>query len=376
MKVIDRPAPGAADVMLAGTVFCDIIFTGLPHPPAPGQEIWSDGMGTSPGGIANLAVACARLGLGTSLASCFSSDGYGQWCWEVLREEGVDLSCSRTCPQWHSPVTVSLAYGGDRAMITHGHDHPVGTDDLVARTEPPRAVIVSLGSGSEDWWAPFLGHGTLVFADVGWDDSERWDPEVLRAIESCHCFMPNAAEAQAYTRTNTPADAARALGRHVELAVVTDGARGVTAFEASSGELIHVPALDVTAIDPTGAGDVFGAAFVAATLRDWPLEHRLRFGALAAALSVQEFGGSLAAPGWGDIADWWESVADISSAAGPSTTGPSATGPSARRLQDDYSFLASALRGVEAKAPRRAEATIARHSDVGNRPMKGQHEND
>src|SRR5699024_610551 len=40
----------------------------------------------------------------------------------------------------------------------------------------------------------------------------------------------------------------------------------------------------------------------------WPLEERLKFGSLCSALAVQQFGGSLAAPGWGDITDWWRSL--------------------------------------------------------------------
>ena len=60
------------------------------------------------------------------------------------------------------------------------------------------------------------------------------------------------------------------------------------------------------AYDPTGAGDCFGAAFIVGCLAGWPLGDRLRFANLCAALAVQEVGGSLAAPGWGDIADWWQ----------------------------------------------------------------------
>ena len=67
-------ADPACDVLLWGTVFLDIIFTGLPHLPAAGTEVWADGMGSSPGGIANLAVASSRLGLRTSLAAAFGDD--------------------------------------------------------------------------------------------------------------------------------------------------------------------------------------------------------------------------------------------------------------------------------------------------------------
>lgn len=54
------------DVYLTGTVFLDIIFTGLDSAPVRGTESWARGMGSSPGGIANMATALARLGLRTS----------------------------------------------------------------------------------------------------------------------------------------------------------------------------------------------------------------------------------------------------------------------------------------------------------------------
>ena len=45
------------DVVMQGTVFLDVVFTGLPALPTLGTEIHSEGMGSCPGGIANLAVA-------------------------------------------------------------------------------------------------------------------------------------------------------------------------------------------------------------------------------------------------------------------------------------------------------------------------------
>ena len=98
------------DVFVWGTVFLDIIFTGLERLPDGGEEIWADGMGSCPGGIANLAVAARRLGLRTSLAAAFGDDAYGDFCWETLCDsEHIDLSRSRRFEGWHSPVTVSMA---------------------------------------------------------------------------------------------------------------------------------------------------------------------------------------------------------------------------------------------------------------------------
>src|SRR5665647_1641082 len=58
------------DVLISGMVFLDIVFTDLPCPPAPGTEVWTGGMGSSPGGIANLAVAESSYEAGTQTESC------------------------------------------------------------------------------------------------------------------------------------------------------------------------------------------------------------------------------------------------------------------------------------------------------------------
>lgn len=356
-----RTDPPALDVLLSGTVFLDIVFTDLPAVPAPGTEVWTGGMGSSPGGIANLAVAASRLGLRTGLAAGFGDDGYGRWCWQVLGDqEGVDLGLSRVFPGWHSPVTVSLAYDDDRAMITHGHPEPLGPRELIGTPPPTRAVITELDgdADAEPWWRPAQRAGSLVFADVGWDDTGTWDRAVLRQLDGCHCFMPNVVEAQAYTRTGTPEAALDALTELVPLAVVTGGSRGAWAHDATTGERVAVPSLRVPAIDPTGAGDVFGAALVTATLSGWPLEQRLRFAALCAALSVQQFAGALAAPGWGDIADWWSGVAEATASGDPV----------AAALAGDYAFLPEVIPPGPAGRVRRAEATIATFSDLPEAP--------
>src|SRR5699024_327749 len=121
-------------------------------------------------------------------------------------------------------------------------------------------------------------------------------------------------EAMGYTRTDSPGAAVRALADRVPLVVVTDGADGSYAIDSSTGEEAYCPAVPVEAIDTAGAGDVFAAALVLGTLAGWPLEERLKFGSLCSALAVQQFGGSLAAPGWGDITDWWHSLCAASEA--------------------------------------------------------------
>ncbi|MBT2377503.1 sugar kinase [Streptomyces sp. ISL-111] len=326
LLALRAPQDPACDVFLTGTVFLDIIFTGLDSAPVRGTESWARGMGSSPGGVANMATALARLGLRTSLAAAFGDDHYGEYCWDALEQgEGIDLSMSRTVPGWHSPVTVSMAYEGERTMVSHGHEAPApsavpgqATTDQ-ATTEPnpafpqcpprARAAIASLVPGrGEPWVAAAARHGALIFADVGWDESGRWDLDALPDLAHCEAFLPNAEEAMRYTRTDCPRAAAHALAERVPLAVVTLGAEGAYAVDGRTGAAAQVPAIEVEALDPTGAGDVFVAGFVTGTLADWPLADRLAFAGLTAALSVQEFGGSLSAPGWAEIAAWWQRI--------------------------------------------------------------------
>lgn len=348
---MEHPQAGTElDLFLAGSLFFDIVFTGLPAEPKPGTEVWAEGMGSLPGGVANLAVAAARLGLRTGLAAGFGDDAYGNWAWSLLEgQEHIDLSRSRIFPGWHSAVTVSLATQGDRSMITHGHPIPVSQLELIGTPPPARAWAIDLAPPGDDepWWIQSGSVSAKVFADVGWDPTGKWDPADLAHLDRCHAFLPNHVEAMAYTRTDSPEAALGTLAGRVPFAVVTKGRDGAIATDATTGETASVPALVVDSVDPTGAGDVFAAAIVAGTLHGWPLEQRLLFAALCSSLAVQHFGGSLASPGWGDIADWWEAARRESD-----------RNEFAALIAARYGFLDDLLPLVSRDAVRRAEATF------------------
>ncbi|MFJ6279844.1 PfkB family carbohydrate kinase [Arthrobacter subterraneus] len=340
------------DLLLTGSVFFDIIFTGLDALPTPGTEVWAEGMGSCPGGVANQAIAASRLGLRTTLAAAFGDDGYGAFNRSILQgQEHVDLSRSRTFEQWHSPVTVSLSVARDRSMVTHGHPSPLSASELLADLPRCRAAMAEVGPQIEPWVPAAHALGMRLFGDVGWDPSGSWSPDALDSLRYFHAFLPNETEAMAYTRTSDPWAALYALADRVPVAVVTVGQQGAIAVDSLTGEEEWVPALPVNAYDPTGAGDCFGAAFVTGDLAGWPLADRLAFANLCASLSVQEVGGSLAAPGWGDIADWWRRV--------------SAERDGVRKQWlRRYAFLEDIVSHVPAEAVRRASATIATQSDA------------
>ncbi|HEU4542326.1 MAG TPA: carbohydrate kinase family protein [Jiangellaceae bacterium] len=341
------PTSPGRDVLCAGLVFLDIIFTGLPSPPTLGREIWSEGMGSCPGGVANVAVALSRLGLRTTLAAPFGADAYGDFCWQILEEEeGIDLSRSRRFRGWHSPVTISMAYERDRALVTHGHPSPIPFDEFIGTPPACRAVVRSLEEEPEVWPNLAREAGAQVFADVGWDPSGNWSRDTLRQLAEVDAFLPNSVEAMAYTRTDSADRALSALAEQVPIAVITLGPDGAIAADQTTGESVRVPGLATDALDPTGAGDVFVAAFTTGTLAGWPLEYRLRFAVLCAGLSVRHFGGSLSAPGWADIATWWTESGSVHA-----------------DLAKAYGFLTDLLPAGAVKPVTRAPATIGLRPD-------------
>ena len=300
---------GGFDTFLSGRVFMDMIFTGLPGLPRPGAELVTDGLGSAPGGIANIAVAMSRLGLRVGLAAAFGDDLFGAYLWRALSEqEGVELGLSRRLMGWPTPVTVSLAYDSDRSMVTYTKPLPIPPQELVDSAPPARTCFIEVDRPVPDWAITMRRHGTTVFSDLGWDPTEAWSPEVLDRLRHVDVFLPNAVEAMAYTRTGTAEDALDALTRRVPVVAIKLGARGAIAADATTGERAAAPALPVHALDPTGAGDVFAAGFVFGTLAGWPLAERLRFANLCAGLSVRHYSGSLGAPCWGDIAAFGEST--------------------------------------------------------------------
>lgn len=336
-----HPGSGGLDVFLAGTVFMDMIFTGLPGMPPPGTELMTDGLGSAPGGIANIAVAMSRLGLRVGLASAFGDDMFGAYLWRTLSEqEGVHLDHSRKLPGWPTPVTVSLAYDSDRSMVTYHRPMPAMPDQFIGTPPDARICFLELDHPVPEWAAALRRNGAMTVADVGWDSTETWSTDVLDRLDHVDVFLPNAIEAMAYTRTDTPERALAALAERVPVIVVKRGADGAIAVDANTGERAEATALPVEALDPTGAGDVFGAGFIFGTLAEWPLRERLRFANLCAGLSVRHHSGSLGSPCWGDIAAFGEA------------------GELPEEILRDYAFVVPYIPEAAPETVTRAEPTV------------------
>lgn len=303
-------------------MFCDLVFAGVLMP-EPGAEVYAADFAMSPGGVATRAVAGARLGARTALLSQLGDDPLGRYLTGTLATEpNLDLSWLRCEPGFQSPVTVSLTGQHEREFITYQEQ----AEPLRWPTDRPTvaATHVSIQRDLPDWVARIREQGATVYGGVGWDSSGRWSRSTLERLAQVDVFVPNEAEAQRYTQTDDACAAARSLGRHVALAVVTRGGRGVIAYDRATDSVIEQPAVPVTALDPTGAGDIFVASLMASEGLDWPLAERLRLAGLCGALSVRTLGGAASAPRPADIVEFladrrpvgdWTTIGDWAAAA-------------------------------------------------------------
>ena len=75
--------------------------------------------------------------------------------------------------------------------------------------------------------------------------------------------------------------------------LVKGGAKGANYYgldEQKSLKMIHVDGFNVNPVDPTGAGDCFGATFVSLLLAGYPVETALQFANVSGALAVSKQG--------------------------------------------------------------------------------------
>ena len=111
---------------------------------------------------------------------------------------------------------------------------------------------------------------------------------------------PNETEAEQFTgiAVNTIEDcrlaAQKLMDMGVKNVVITLGVRG--AFYTNGKDEVFVPAIQVKAVETTGAGDAFNGGFATAIAEGYSVEKALRFATCTAAISVTRRGSSPSMP--------------------------------------------------------------------------------
>lgn len=260
------------------------------------------------GAPANAAVAMARLGLPAAFAGVVGADPIGDRLAAALDAEGVDVSRLRRTDD--SPTTLAFAWkdaeGDGHFWLLRAADLRLSPADMeAAGIERLGALVVcSIALSGEPsrsamWRAAELAGAAGV--PLCFDVNLR--PSLWRNLGDAHAaclpvfrhatlvklslddargiFDPGIAANEVFARVAEVAPTAAT--------VLTDGERGSWFRDETSGEVVHVPAWPVEAVEPTGAGDAFTAALLKRlSSRRWvpPSADDVRYASAAGALAT------------------------------------------------------------------------------------------
>ncbi|HEY4684349.1 MAG TPA: carbohydrate kinase family protein [Candidatus Acidoferrales bacterium] len=234
------------------------------------------------GGVgANLAIALSRWGIPVELAGCVGRDIFGDYVMSRLACFPIDLSSVEKTSQAATGLFfISVGRNGERTFFgsrgANGWSNQLrGSPRLPGRTALFLTVGYSFLAFRSRKRAQRMMDGLRrkkvpIALDVGEAASHR--PEVLRAaLPKVNILFSTEKEASALTGTRRPEEAARKLLRRgPHIVVLKLGAKGCRVIRRQ--DVLRVPACRVDAVDTTGCGDAFDAAFMQAMLRGCSLE--------------------------------------------------------------------------------------------------------
>lgn len=258
---------------------------------------------TSFGGAArNVAENLTRLGQPVGLLAVIGKDNLGEDVISHTRQSGVDVTHIHRVNDY--PTGFYMAVLGENGRLQYALDDMRILEELTASyltyhqdlfesasllfldaNLPPAAMETAFELAAR--------YNLPVCADP---TSRPLAPRLKPYLNRLRLIVPNVAEAGILTgQSFDVADSAaaqrvaRALVNHgVDIALITMSEFGLCyATSETSG---HIPAVNTTITDPTGAGDALTAAVIYALLNDIEIDDAARLGAAAAALTLRHSG--------------------------------------------------------------------------------------
>jgi ribokinase len=293
-----------------------------------GRKTEAEEISTHPGGGAvNVAISMARLGIDASAIMKLGMDQRADAVLAKLESEGVStrwITRDRRMPTGAS-VLVSSHERNAAIFTFRGANTLLSMEDIKPEALAVDLVYISsLSNQSADAFPDLVlsakKAGCMVAANPGIRQLTARGRAFLDTVGSLDVLLINRAEANALVPAlsavageggptvpfepdeDVPDLIRRGLSaggfgisllrffQYLQKAgtgtiVITDGKRG--AFVATSGRIIHCPALQIDVFGTAGAGDAFASTFVAMSVLGWPLDRALKAAIINSASVVQ-----------------------------------------------------------------------------------------
>jgi ribokinase len=267
--------------------------------PGTGETVLGTGYRVDYGGKgSNQAVGCARLGAIVNFVAKIGTDDFGKMALGLYRDEGIDVAHvtpTDAAPTGVGFILVHAASGNNCIGIDPGANSLLTSED-VSRCEkaldssavvltqleiPVAAAEAALVRGRE--------RGALTILNPA-----PVRPLPCSVLQMVDVLTPNETEAKVLLGRSPDAAiepeaiARELIGKGVKQVVMTLGEDGALIVTASSST--RVPAVRVSAVDTTGAGDAFNAGLAVALACGTTLDVAVQFAVVTGGLAVTREG--------------------------------------------------------------------------------------
>lgn len=294
-------------ILVLGSINIDYNYS-VKRITAPKETRASLAMHAYPGGKGmNQAVALARAGMDVKLAGMIGEDG--QDILDEITAAGVDTSMVRMVEDRTGHAIIQVDDVGQNAILLYsGANHKIDkdyVDEVLADYEAGDILLLQ----NEISCLPYILEQAkkkelFVVLNPSPITQELLDCD----LSNINMFCLNEMEGRALTGFVQPGDI---MIRLQELypnseVVFTLGAQG--AFYKRAGKQYYQPAIKVSTVDCTAAGDIFEGYFLAAYLQNQTPQEALKYASYAASLSILKRGAATtAAPLAEDVGIFMES---------------------------------------------------------------------
>ncbi|TCK99828.1 ribokinase [Shimia isoporae] len=278
-----------------GSINADYFYR-VPHLPGPGETLAAQGLNRGLGGKgANMSVAAARAGARTVHIGAVGNEGL--WARDQMMESGVDtrhVSVLSDVPTGHAIINVD-ASGENAIVLLPGANHEIPEETraaALAEASTGDTFLVQNETLNQAETAKMARELGLYVAYAAAPFDADATAKILPYLDFLILNEVEAAQLESATGKT-----AGALG--VPDVIITLGAKG--ARWITQTESRDFPAMPVTPVDTTGAGDTFTGYVLAARDRGLPMEQAIMLASRAAALMVTRHGTADVIPDLKDV---------------------------------------------------------------------------